>query len=523
MTSTREFMNVSHALPMLLKDVLTNGAPEPSRNGGVRELLMNQFTLRRPWQRYITTPGRKASLPAQIAETMWLLAGRDDIAWLSHYLPRAAEFSDDGVRWRGAYGPRLRGWDVRLGDGSTGQVDQLAHVVQLLKDDPTTRRAVISIYDPAVDTEPGKDIPCNNWIHFVARDGKLQAHVTIRSNDLMWGWSGINAFEWSALQEIVAGLVGLQQGALTFSISSLHLYEPHWQKGWDIIHAADRQFGVIPKRAPRFDVEQTTGTLDGVDALVQRWFRVEQIIREEPRGSAWEHIKAFPEPMLRSWLFALYAWHHADHRDTQAQMMKDAGLHGTDLDVALKNSPQRKRQAPVQQAAPTPQQGNFAQVVAKLHEDKDAVYGTSWKKRGEQISILPNIARKVDRLAVAGGGDTAADTVIDLLVYLIKYRLWLTGDPTEGAAHVARVAHELQVLGDLPNESLAGVTTGTLVQGLEARFDAVVDLVESGRDRWQAVGKMIPRAHALALRLWEQEQAEQQQLVEERKIWKKGN
>lgn len=69
--------------------------------------------------------------------------------------------------------------------------------------------------------------------------------------------------------------------------------------------------------------------------------------------------------------------------------------------------------------------------IRRLHREKDAIYRDSWKKRGEVINILANIARKVDRLAnVPDGGPTTADessrdTVIDLLVYSLKYQTYL--------------------------------------------------------------------------------------------------
>jgi NTP pyrophosphatase (non-canonical NTP hydrolase) len=73
----------------------------------------------------------------------------------------------------------------------------------------------------------------------------------------------------------------------------------------------------------------------------------------------------------------------------------------------------------------------FRQAVINLHRSKDAAYGDSWKRRGEQISILANIARKVDRLAqVANSGVTTADestvdTAVDLFVYALKYLTYL--------------------------------------------------------------------------------------------------
>jgi NTP pyrophosphatase (non-canonical NTP hydrolase) len=85
---------------------------------------------------------------------------------------------------------------------------------------------------------------------------------------------------------------------------------------------------------------------------------------------------------------------------------------------------------------PTPQQETitdpFRAAVVTLHRSKDAAYGDSWKRRGEQISIMANIARKIDRLnilATVGEASTtdenAIDTATDLLVYALKYLTYL--------------------------------------------------------------------------------------------------
>ena len=83
----------------------------------------------------------------------------------------------------------------------------------------------------------------------------------------------------------------------------------------------------------------------------------------------------------------------------------------------------------------------FYRFTSKLHAEKHASYGDSWKKRGEKLSILANIARKVDRLGVGDSFDTAADTVIDLWVYLAKYLCWLNSQPSD-PKHVDKVLRQ---------------------------------------------------------------------------------
>lgn len=529
MPSPLIFKNASEALPVLLRRVLDQGVRTPSRNGTTKELAMQQVTLTHPFPAEITTPGRKVALPAQIAETMWILSGRNDIDWLSNYLPRAKDFSDDGMTWRGGYGPRLRnfGNDPQGEFGADG-VDQLEHVVNLLRNDPETRRAVMAIYDPVIDTAPGKDIPCNNWVHFLPRAGELNAHIAIRSNDLMWGWSGINAFEWSALLEIVAGLTGFRQGSITFGISSLHLYENHWQRAENILETTAFMGGppIFEKNNPDFRPQSRPINADPVadfDRLVKRWFDIEDLIRTRGDGRSEATIRSvidnFPEPMLRSWLQVLNAWHRDD-------LSLASDIFGTSLYYALANSPKKRAKAeetPVAVVVPAvPQEGSFSAFVSDLHAEKHLAYGDSWKKRGEMLGIMANLARKIDRLGVSGGGDTAADTAIDLLAYAIKYRLWLsettdaprpatvpaTGQLTSGPEHAEYVRSMVLHSDHHPDAIARAKSSAELIGAIRSTFDSLEKDVEvKWTSRWVSVDALIKLATPLARRCWLEETA----------------
>ena len=420
------FASATEALPHLLNKLLTAGSVIPSRNGETRELTMQHITIDQTTDPYITTPGRNVSLPAQIAETMWILAGRNDVEWLANYLPQAPRFSDDGKTWRGGYGPRLRKFA-----GIDDNVDQLKYIIDLLREDPDTRRAVFTIYDPVVDSRPGKDIPCNNWVHFLARDGKLHAHVAIRSNDAMWGWSGINSFEWSILNQVVAAYAGLLPGTITYDISSLHLYARHYDKAQRIVDQtllADNELDAgmwndeFPNESPWFAPEDAKLPLDEQLSL---WFELEGDIRERGGIPMAGISRRMPSGLFQDWLLVLNAWWSQEIWPIQRR------FDGTSMFHALVNSPKPKRVvgedgpelAPMPNRWSTP--SGFCQSVDRLHRDKGAVYGKSWRKRGETFSILPNVGRKIDRLGVGGAGDSEADTYVDLAVYLAKYRMYL--------------------------------------------------------------------------------------------------
>ena len=87
---------------------------------------------------------------------MWVLAGRNDVKFLAHILPRIADYSDEGRIFHGAYGYRMR---QHFG------FDQIEETVTLLKQTPSTRQAVISIWDANADLgAETKDMPCNDLI-----------------------------------------------------------------------------------------------------------------------------------------------------------------------------------------------------------------------------------------------------------------------------------------------------------------------------------------------------------------------
>lgn len=152
---------------------------------------------------------------------MWVLSGRNDLEFLSHYLPRAVDFSDDKKTWRAAYGPRLRNWY-----GS----DQFKNVAELLLSDPHSKRAVMSIFDPSKDYVDTLDVPCNNWLHFMKRNGKLNLDVAVRANDAIWGFGGINTFEWSVLLQMMAYWTDSEIGFMSWYTGTIHIYERHYER-----------------------------------------------------------------------------------------------------------------------------------------------------------------------------------------------------------------------------------------------------------------------------------------------------
>lgn len=275
-----QYRNSTQALYGLLKLLDRKGVKVEVRGSITKELTGLVIETDRPEERVYLMPYRNDNIFAKIAETIWMLAGRSDIGWLSYYLPRAPEFSDDGLNWRGAYGPRLRNWSG---------VDQWKYVIDLLLNrDIYSRQAIMTIWNPVVDTLPGKDIPCNNWIQFLVRDApaiademyKAHMHITQRSCDALWGYSGIDTFTWSVLHEIVAYNTGSMIGPSAHFIGSFHLYDRHWG-------IADKIRGAFASDMYSLGVKSLPIKMDWYD--LDNWLEDILEIEESFRANSWDY------------------------------------------------------------------------------------------------------------------------------------------------------------------------------------------------------------------------------------------
>jgi len=170
-------------------------------------------TYQNPRERVLFDAVRDANPYFHFMESLWIIGGRSDVPWLAQWLPTIAEYSDDGQDFHGAYGYRLR-----IGG-------QLNTVVERLKKDPDTTRAVLAIYDREMDYDyEGKDMPCNCTLFLGIQNGRLNLTVANRSNDMIWGAYGANVVQFSMLQEYLAGLVGFKTGWYAQMSNNAHIY-----------------------------------------------------------------------------------------------------------------------------------------------------------------------------------------------------------------------------------------------------------------------------------------------------------
>lgn len=313
------YRNTGEAFTALLKEIVEEGHEVTVRELRTREICAQLIELDRPTERLLFVPGRNNNVFATIAESMWVLAGRNDLAYLTPYLERAPQFSDDGGKtWRAAYGPRLRDWNG---------TDQLAEIVKLFGRDPNTRRAAMTLFDPDRDFVESNDIPCNNWLHFIARDGQLNLNVSARSTDIWWGFSGINAFEWSLLLEMMAHWVGLDVGHLGFFTSSLHLYDRHDKQAEVVLGS-----GSMPSY-PAVDSPRFVTSWEQFDSELATWMKLEEQLRTGTDLDAIDNNLG--DPLMRAYIqmIDLY-WSFQRAGDSKPVRRKLEQLGTTDLRLA---------------------------------------------------------------------------------------------------------------------------------------------------------------------------------------------
>lgn len=213
-----------------------------SRNGPV--LACNEpamITYTHPDERVLFNQSRDANPFFHVFETIWLFAGRNDIRPLTYYVKRFSDYSDDGSTMHASYGHR---WRTHFGR------DQIIDMLNLLTEQPRTRRGVMLMWDAAdlhrvVEMPSCKDVACNLAIKFslqlpestpratVDPDPTLKMTVFNRSNDTVWGMLGANAVHMSMLQELIACAIGARLGPYHQISDDMHIYlDSFCPHGW---------------------------------------------------------------------------------------------------------------------------------------------------------------------------------------------------------------------------------------------------------------------------------------------------
>jgi thymidylate synthase len=267
--------DVNQALQYAVEHLLHEGVEEASRVGSVIVApgpVCIEYT--NPRNRVLFSPTRDANHVFHVMETLWMLSGSNEIEFPVFFNASYSQFSDDGKTMWDSYGWR---WREFFG------YDQLELIVEELKNNPTSRRCVLSMWnsmpqhthknpvctvydadgeDFYVATHGGKAVPCNTHAYFAIRAGKLNMTVMNRSNDTFWGCFGANAVHFSFLLEYMAMRIGVSMGSYYQFTNNLHAYTEKFsrEKMQQIAYECElyegaTELGLGPALEPGLDVD----------------------------------------------------------------------------------------------------------------------------------------------------------------------------------------------------------------------------------------------------------------------------
>jgi thymidylate synthase len=222
----------------LLRLILDTGTDRGDRTGtGTRSIFGHQmrFDLAEGFP-LVTT--KKLHVKSIIHELLWFLAGDTNIGYLKANGVRIwDEWADENGDLGPVYGYQWRSWPAP--DGRT--IDQIALLIEGLKTNPSSRRHIVSAWNPALIDEMALP-PCHCLFQFYVADGRLSCQLYQRSADVFLGVP-FNIASYALLTLMVAQVTGLKPGDFVHTFGDAHLYHNHFDQ-------AREQLSRTPRRLP---------------------------------------------------------------------------------------------------------------------------------------------------------------------------------------------------------------------------------------------------------------------------------
>lgn len=203
---------------------------------------------------------KKVHLRSVIHELIWFLRGDTHLRYLRDndvhiwdewvreeyiYFPADPELGPETKVRREGLGP-IYGYQWRSWHGPNGQViDQISDAVKLLRDEPHSRRIIVTAWNPA-DVEKMALAPCHCLFQFYVADGRLSCQLYQRSADIFLGVP-FNIASYALLTMMMAQVTGLKAGEFVHTFGDAHLYLNHLEQ-------ADEQLRRTPRALPRMEI-----------------------------------------------------------------------------------------------------------------------------------------------------------------------------------------------------------------------------------------------------------------------------
>ncbi len=244
----------------LLRRVLEDGVEKSDRTGtGTRSVFGHQlrFDLRAGFP-LVTT--KKVHTRSVFGELLWFLRGDTNVKWLQDRgITIWDEWADENGDLGPVYGYQWRSWPTPDG----GHVDQLAQVVQQIRDNPDSRRHVVSAWNVA-DVPAMALAPCHTMFQFYVtppapgeQRGRLSCQLYQRSADVFLGVP-FNIASYALLTHMVAQVTDLDVGDFVHTFGDAHLYLNHLEQ-------AELQLTREPRALPTLRLDPSVRALDAFD------------------------------------------------------------------------------------------------------------------------------------------------------------------------------------------------------------------------------------------------------------------
>ena len=238
----------------LLEHVLANGTEREDRTGvGTIGVFGAQarFDLRESFP-CLTT--KRLHLRSIIHELLWFLQGNTNIQYLNdNGVTIWDEWADEDGNVGPVYGKQWRSWEVGSGDET---IDQIARVVDSIQNNPTSRRHIVSAWNPA-DVEEMALPPCHTMFQFYVDTsrGELSCQLYQRSADLFLGVP-FNIASYALLTMMMAQVCSLKPGDFVHTFRDLHLYRNH-------LDQTREQLSREPRPLPQMKINPDVKEIDG--------------------------------------------------------------------------------------------------------------------------------------------------------------------------------------------------------------------------------------------------------------------
>lgn len=231
----------------LLKRVLEEGTYKSDRTGTGTISVFGHQSRYNLAEGFPVLTTKKLHLKSIIYELLWFLAGDTNVKYLQDHGVRIwNEWADENGDLGHIYGYQWRSWP----DYNGGYIDQIAETVDTIKNNPDSRRIIVSAWNVA-DIPNMKLPPCHAFFQFYVADGKLSLQLYQRSADIFLGVP-FNIASYALLLQMMAQVTGLQVGEFVHTLGDAHIYTNHLEQ---VKLQLTRDFRPLPRMVINPDVK----------------------------------------------------------------------------------------------------------------------------------------------------------------------------------------------------------------------------------------------------------------------------